>query len=186
VKALGIDVGFAKLGWALADVSDPQHPRSLAVGLIRTEKDKRKVLAASDNHKRAQHIVRELAIVLDGHPSIGVICAETISFVRSAAVMSQIGRAWGILDALAEARRLPLLQASPQEIKAACCPFVKNASKDDVIHAVTARFGAETLAHLSPIPASMREHPADALGAIWACLQRDELRLYARALGGAA
>jgi Holliday junction resolvasome RuvABC endonuclease subunit len=176
VKALGLDIGFASFGWAIANTSDTQHPRALALGLIRTKKDPRKVLLAVDNHKRAQTIVRELGQVLELYPDVDIVCAETIAFVRSAVVMSQIGRAWGVVDALLEHRGLALLQASPQEIKRACCPSIKSASKLDVQEAVEQRFGPQVRLQLKPIPKSMHEHPCDALGAIWACLDRDEMR----------
>lgn len=175
MKALGLDVGFAAFGWAIAEL-DPD-PRALALGLIRTKKDQRKVLLAVDNHKRGQQIVRELVDVLDLCPDVGVICAETISFVRSNTVMAQMGRAWGIVDALAELRGLPLLQASPQEIKKANCPLHKAASKLDVQQSLEERFGEAVRQQLVRIPRSMHEHPCDALGAIVACLSRDELRL---------
>lgn len=175
MRALGLDVGFASFGWGIAEL-DPEA-RVLALGCIRTKKDPRKVLLAVDNHRRSQELVRGLSEVLDLYPDIGVICAETIAFVRSAVVMSQIGRAWGIVDALAELRGLPILQASPQEIKATVCPGVKNASKEAVQHALEQRFGIVVRTQLLKLNKGDREHPADALGAIVACLTKDELRL---------
>lgn len=174
MKALGLDVGFASLGWAIADVTDELRP--LALGVIKTKKDPRKVLLAVDNHKRAQVIVRGLVEVLELYPDVGIVCAETIAFVRSASVMSQMGRAWGIVDTLCEQRRLPLLQASPQEIKAACCPGVKNASKVEVQVALGDRWH-HVHVQLAAMNKGDREHPADALGALLACQHCDEVRM---------
>jgi Holliday junction resolvasome RuvABC endonuclease subunit len=177
VRALGLDTGLACFGWAIADVGE--EPRCLALGVIRTAKDPRKVLLAIDNYRRAQHVVRGLAQALELYPDIGVVCAETISFVRNASTMAQIGYAWGIVAALLERHDPPLalLQASPQEIKAACCPKIKNASKLDVQEALEGRFGHSVRGQLLEYPKTLREHPADALGAIVACLNRDEMRL---------
>jgi Holliday junction resolvasome RuvABC endonuclease subunit len=175
VIVAGLDGGFASFGWAIADVGDDIRP--LALGCIKTKKDARKVLACVDNHKRSQAIARELVRVLELYPDVGVVCAETIAFVRSASVMSLIGRAWGIIDTLCELRGLPLLQASPQEIKAACCPHIKNASKIDVQEALEERFGHVVRGQLLELNKGDREHPADALGSIVACMRRDEMRL---------
>lgn len=175
MRAIGLDVGFASFGWGIVDL-DPD-PRALALGVIRTAKDKRKVLSTVDVHRRGQAIVRELVEVLDLYPGIDVACAESVSFVRSAVVMAMIGRAWGIVDALLEQRRISLLQASPQEIKKRNCPGVKNPSKEDVQAAIELRFGPVVTRQLAKLPKGQHEHPTDALGAIVACMDRDELRL---------
>lgn len=178
MRVVGFDIGFAALGWGVADIEGLNGlcVNPIALGVLKTKKDARKVLLAVDNHKRAQQLVRGLVEVLDRYQP-DVVCAETIAFVRSASVMAQIGRAWGVVDTLLELRGLPLLQADPIELKAACCPSIKNASKEDVQNALRDRFGAVVRVGLDALNKGDREHPADALGSIVACLHRDEMRL---------
>jgi Holliday junction resolvasome RuvABC endonuclease subunit len=174
VKALGLDIGFASLGWAIADM-ERDHVRPIALGVLKTKKDPRKVLLSVDNRKRTQVLVRGLREVLGLYPDVGIVCVETIAFVRSNTVMAQIGRANGVVDTICEIHGLGIEEATPAEIKAACCPGVKNASKEDVQRVLMDGYEQVRL-QLGKLPKGDREHPADALGALLACQHRDAIR----------
>ena len=75
MNVLGIDPGFANVGYAVVNLQ-ASHDQVLAMGLIRTEKadKKAKTRASEDNLVRAKEIAQELATLIDHH-HITVICA---------------------------------------------------------------------------------------------------------------
>lgn len=182
---LGLDPGFRRFGWSVVRLT-PDREELLALGVWKTEKSDKKlgVRKSSDNHRRGQAIGRELLAKIDEWQPV-VITAEAISFVRSAAVMAQIGRVWGLLDLVCVERDLPLLEVSPQDLKHAVCAR-KDASKADVQAAVDRRFHGRVVELLAPIRAKGdHEHPVDAVASVVACLDVDVVRM-ARRTGAAA
>lgn len=185
---VGIDPGLAHLGWA-AVALEASGEQLLDCGLIGTSKAKAKgTLSSDDLHRRGQELSRALARVLDTFGPCAV-CAESISYPRSSTASSMLGRSWGVLDAELERRGIALLSASPQAIKLAVCGR-RSASKLEVIEALDLRFAGRLLELLGRprrdggVPARTKwEHPADAVGAVVACLNRDHLRL-ARTVAG--
>lgn len=178
---LGLDPGFRRFGWCIVEVS-ATHERLIDLGVWKTEKSGKKlgVRKSSDNHRRGQLLGRDLLALIEQHRP-AVITAEAISFVRSAAVMAQIGRVWGLLDLACVERDLPLLEVSPQDLKHAVCGR-KDASKADVQAALDARFGGRVAELLHPIRAKGdHEHPVDAVGSVVACLDSDVMRMGRRA-----
>ena len=173
---LGLDPGLAKLGWAAVHL-DAEGERIAALGVVKTRKGSGQgVLVTDDLHRRGQELARALVEVLDAWP-FAAVCAESISYPRSASVAGQIGRAWGVIDAELQRRRLPLISASPQQVKKAATGRV-SASKAEVLHALDERFDGALRRHLRPIRATtLHEHPTDAVGAVVACLEHDHLRL---------
>lgn len=93
------------------------------------------------------------------------------------------GMAWGVVATLAEACRVPILQVSPQELKLRVVGK-KTASKEEVQQALEQRYGDLPW----PPQRTLREHAADGLGAIVACLDSDVVLMARRqmAAGGAA
>ena len=179
---IGIDPGLADLGWAAVQLHADREEVA-ALGLIRTAKGKGKgVLVTDDLHRRGQELARALSGVLDEWSDVVCICAESISYPRSAAVSAMIGRAWGVIDAELQRRQLALVSASPQAIKKAVTGR-KSASKDEVIDALDRRYDGNVRRLLSSIRAKTKhEHPADAVGAVVACLENDHLRLARRVM----
>lgn len=194
IYVLGLDVGFATFGWALVELL-AEGERVEAMGVIVTKKSnaKQNVLASSDDHRRAQ----EIAHVLYGLTGRGVraLCAESPSHGKwkGAATAIKIGRAWGVVDALTYDGHLPLVQASPQQIKKAVCGNVK-ASKAEVQDALCARLMCEVVSDgkqnhaqrrvgsdaidrfVVETPRTLHEHAFDALGAVVACLDSEVIR----------
>lgn len=180
---LGLDPGFASFGWALVLLgTESAQDRVHGLGAIRTVKaDKlRGVRSTDDNVERAREIDAELRRMLHGHRVVA-IAAESMSFVRSSAVMAKIGMAWGVTVGLACGSGLPLLGCTPQELKRAVCGRL-DASKAEVAKALDERYGIDPT-HWEEgwgrrvIPPSQREHPYDALGAVVACLETDTIRM---------
>ena len=79
-----------------------------------------------------------------------------MSFPRNASTAGKMSICWGVLAAIAEARGLPIVQASPQALKRAVTGS-SSASKDEVEFALLKRFGNET-EELFSGPDGLREH----------------------------
>lgn len=180
---LGLDPGFASLGWALVRLT-PHHEEPLACGVIRTRKGYRKgeTLASSDLHRRGRELAGILALIMR-REAIVAICAESLSFVRSAKTMQQVGRAWGLIDAFATATDLPLVECSPVELKVAVCND-PTASKADVEKALRKRYPHAPWAEmLTDVTGAQREHAFDALGAVVACSASNVCRMARQMVG---
>ena len=181
---LGMDPGFASFGYALltpaGDVVD--------LGVIRTAPSGKKagVLRTEDNLERCRTIARELrrliyhvpdAGPLAGHPRVRLLCAEAMSFPRSASVAAKMAMSWGLVMSHVEMHDLPLLQASPQEVKRRVCGGNAAASKSEVERAMLKRYGKGLNRMLKGVPDGQREHAFDALAVATGCLDSHEARM---------
>jgi Holliday junction resolvasome RuvABC endonuclease subunit len=175
-RILGIDPGFASIGWAVVESNDELDTLDVVgAGVVRTKKAKAKqrVLAADDNFRRAGEIGRALGRIMLEH-RVDAVCAEAMSFPRSSSVAAKMAMCWGVLAQLCETWGLPLVQTSPQKLKRAVTGNA-SASKDDVAAALYTRL-PDALGALVGIPKSIHEHAMDAFGAIIACLESDTVR----------
>jgi Holliday junction resolvasome RuvABC endonuclease subunit len=185
---LGLDPGFAAIGWAIVRL-EAERETLLHLGCFVTQKSdkKRAVKAADDNMRRAQEISVWLQNLMQavGHRAgdyepISLVCAESMSFPRNASAAAKVALTWGVIAAkLSGWNGLPLVQASPQEVKLAACG-AKNASKLDVAQAMRKRFGPKAYDGAclrSKLPAGLLEHPVDALATVVACLDSNLVRL---------
>ena len=181
---LGLDPGFASFGWCALSLTAapsllPVQLRAVAAGVLRTSKSaaKHHVYASDDNVARARDLwVRLSMLVAEFKPA--ALCAEAMSFPRNASAAAKVAISWGLLAALAEEHRLPLIQALPQAVKLACCGK-KDASKDEVALAVANLTGMHD-GLLGGVPKGQYEHPYDACAVAVACLGSDVLRLLAQ------
>jgi crossover junction endodeoxyribonuclease RuvC len=177
--ALGIDPGFASLGYALVDVSVSEVVVG-SLGVITTEKSNKKqnVLASSDNLRRARELARLLQPLVQ---EAGVICVEAMSFPRNASAAAKVAMSWGVLACLSELSDVPIVQVSPKELKQAVCGDA-TASKEKVAEALDRRFarsfGAELVGR--GVAKSLHEHAYDALGTVVASLSSEVLRALRR------
>lgn len=186
---LGLDPGFASIGWAKVRIYS-RTEEVIALGVFHTEKSTKKqgVLSVEDNVRRTREVAcffAEMCINRNLHKErVTVVCAESMSFPRNASAAAKVAMSWGALVATLErCGDLPLVQASPQEVKLAVCGR-KDASKLDVLQALRARYGAkfDRACNAAGCPPSMLEHPVDALAVIVACLDSEVVRLARRAL----
>jgi len=198
-RVLGLDPGFANVGFVRLRLDAVRtglrvewQPVVEDAGLLWTEKSdkKRKVLAADDNTRRAREMTRALTTLLldptTGQVGVQAICAEAMSYPRNASSSAKIALTWGVIIALAETHGLPIVQASPQEVKLALCGR-KDASKDDIRAASELRFGADLAGkmhdqHGAKLGAKADlAHPFDAIASAYACLNSEVIRGLRRA-----
>lgn len=174
--ALGLDPDLGHCGWALVRL-EPRRELVLDAGVIRTRVGygKTEQLSSGDLHRRGRELASELRLVLQ-RERIAVICAQAPSWVRSAATMQALGRAWGIVDTCAAALDLPVLEATTDDIRQAVAGR-QDASPDDVATALRQRYEGEWIARLEDdVPAAKRAHAFDAVGAVVACLPHHTCR----------
>jgi Holliday junction resolvasome RuvABC endonuclease subunit len=204
---LGIDPGFASLGFAVVELGESTSApygaglithadMVVQIGVLRTKKSakKQRVLSADDNIRRG----RELALPIRGlfdcgsmmpvkggqgisalfaaNDKIRLVCAEKMSFPRSSSAAAKVAMAWGMIISNLELRGLPLVQATPQEVKARTVGKA-TASKEEVQAAMIRRFGKGLLRMLKTVPPSEHEHAFDALASVVACLDSEEGRM---------
>jgi crossover junction endodeoxyribonuclease RuvC len=176
---MAIDPGFASFGIALiqlAPVGVPAEDTVVLMDVIRTKKSSKKtsVLASDDNYRRAKEIATRLRSLINTW-NVVAICGESMSFPRSSSAAAKVALAWGVVADIAVQHQLPLVQASPQRIKAAVCGKA-NASKDEVADFLS-RLYSEMSGMLQDIPRSEMEHPIDALASFVACREGEVLRM---------
>lgn len=175
---LGLDPGFASVGCCVMELT-PDGEKVLETLVFKTEKSdkKRKVRASDDNFRRGQELSAMLVGLLHRYPDVKACCAEFMSHPRNASVSGQLGSFWGIIELLTYIWKLPMLQASPQEIKKVLTGK-KNASKLEVQVALQARYPGQ----FDPYDAIITrkadvEHGYDAAGAVVACLDSDVIQM---------
>jgi Holliday junction resolvasome RuvABC endonuclease subunit len=146
---------------------------------------KKHIFAGDDNRRRTEEIAKLLAKLLapDEGP-IAIVCAEEFVYHRGIKASAKVGLAWGSLITRVSDRRLPLLTASPQDIKVATHGN-QSATKLQVEAGLVVRYGSALRAHVKDLAASHHEHAYDAIGAIVACLGSNEIRLARQAAKGA-
>ena len=183
MNVIGIDIGFASLGWGIVELGR-NDVRIVDAGCIRTKpsQKKRNVLAASDNIRRVRELDTGLVKVFERYEP-RAFAAESMSWPRSSSVCAKLGMAWGVVLSLANARRLPIVIATPMEIKTALTGN-GSASKEAVRQAVLDRRGFMRLAGMldKALPKGQHEHPVDATAAIITTLESDVM-LTIRQLG---
>lgn len=200
---LGLDPGFTSLGFAVVALGKtPEEDRVVTLGVVRTKASdkKQRVLVADDNIRRCRELSRPVrGLIAFGnsaggteHETRGVqalfeaapvllVAAEKMSFPRNSSAAAKVAMTWGLIVANLERRGLPLLQASPQEVKRRVTGKA-DASKEAVEAAMIKRFGRGLLRMLKSLPEGQHEHAFDALAVVVACLDSEEGRM-ARMLG---
>jgi len=198
IVLLGIDPGLRSFGYAA--IAFPRDPSSDVMrvedfGYFGTQKATKKqhVYSTEDLLKRG----RELATFLDAlivkqqhdRARLVAICAEAMSWPRNASAVAKIGIAWGVILTTALRHRLPILQASPQEIKKRIAGRL-DATKKEVEEGVLRRVQRANADHLGTtvfaeaaarIPKTVQEHPFDAAAAAITCSAAEMVQLARRA-----
>ncbi len=178
---LGLDLGLANCGWALWRLV-ARDAVLVDLGLWSTEKSdkRREVLASHDEMRRARELANQMDRLLNEWRDVGqpvrAVAVEAKSLPRNASSASKIGMAWGVFAAEVERRGLPVVQASPQEVRKAL-GLAKSASKLDVQACVFAHTaGAQAMLAAKKIVKGDWEHPVDASAAVLACQDSEILR----------
>lgn len=171
MRVLGVDSGLRSFGWVIAEYEPGViHPRFLKGGVLHTEPD-RSLRVGADTSRRAMYLYREMRQILDANP-VNLIAVEALAFPASRvqwSVISQLGRARGLVDALGVELNVAVVEATTQELKAIVPRAVGKVSKEQVQEAVKdiGDLGFNTL--LLALKKSDREHFADACAAVLAC-----------------
>lgn len=171
---LALDPGFRSVGFAVLAIAT-NDVSLVKAGVIRTESSakKRRVLATEDNMRRAREIyleIDELTNPRSGAYEVKALCAEAMSFPRNASAAAKVAICWGVIASIVEIQSLPLIQASPQEVK----KYVtgkKDASKEEV-EAAVCRLLPEASTVIS-LPKTLKEHAYDAVAVGLTCLNSD-------------
>ena len=174
-RILGLDPALRTLGFAkLWQTSTGLVP--VEIGLIRTDEID-ELSASQSNFVAGQDLYasfRDLIVDENGIPTVDEIRAEAMSFPPGAASAAKISICWGVLATLTREHGIPLKQASPQTIRKTLglpkrSSGEKELGKDDVLHAMEAEFGAQTIAELLAragiTKKADKRHPVDALAA---------------------
>lgn len=198
MNVMGMDPGFSSFGWAVVGMEPGVATRRFngglhdipglltkTCGVIRTKKSAKKLntKATSDNVERSRFIARELGALLDRWRPVAV-CAESFSPPRSSSVAAKVALAWGVLVCLCEARDIPIVLLSPQEVKKDLAGK-RDASKEEVAQALRGLCLLDDAVHLAGIPKGEHEHPIDAIACVVAGRDSEPLRM-ARQMGRAA
>lgn len=203
---MGLDPGFANLGYAVVDVQrvgEVYTHRLLTAGVIRTkpEAKRRKTTESTDLIRRmydlrARLLSVEYLVPIPGTPArswtpivgkthnkvpaftdAAYIAAEAMSWgMRGTKSNRSVGMAWGVLVATAAADRKALIEVQPTEVKKLA--HGTGSTKDEIQAAVLAQPGYEGLqAILAGLPRTKHEHVCDACAVAIVSLSTDAARL---------
>jgi Holliday junction resolvasome RuvABC endonuclease subunit len=178
INVMAMDPGFSNFGVAIIEVG-PDYDKVIHVDVIRTQRSnkKLKVLASTDDDRRAREIAKELWDLNNAfQPSI-FTCEERPN-VRSASASAKVAISWAIPVTIAAFYNLPLLQQSPQNIKLRATG-IKTSTKREIMTAMEKifpgqfeKFKKKYPPQKDGQPAGVWEHGYDAVASYWA--SRDE------------
>lgn len=176
MRVLGVDPGLANMGLAVVSLEGSSES-VVHVEVITTEKSSKKtdVRQSSDLVRRGRLISAGVASVVSAYCPV-VIAVEAMSFPRNASSAAKTALSWGVLCFVSETYNIPMVQASPQEIKKVLCGTAK-ASKKEVQESLERRYSGAFLSFLARYPKVRHEHGFDAVGAVVACLDSECIRM---------
>lgn len=197
---LALDPGFASCGYAvLAPGAIPSEDRVVMIGVLRTKLSpkKHRVMSADDNIRRCREIASPLESLMvsasldyihrpygglfENRSLVRLVCAEKMSFPRNSSAAAKMAMTWGLIVGNLHRFGLPLVQASPQQVKKTSAGD-SSATKDQVEKAMVKRFGKGLYRMLKGVPETQHEHAFDALAVGVTCLDSEEGRMV-RTLG---
>jgi|TARA_B100001094_G_C18165624_1_gene791887 Holliday junction resolvasome RuvABC endonuclease subunit len=165
---LGLDGGFANIGWSAVRFQNGKEPVCLSAGVLSTKRNNKET-KAEDNIRRVREIYSFLKGKVKEH-SPAFIAVESPSYTRFVNADRITAMFWGMLPSLAEEQRLAIVLRTPVQIKEDMTGS-KKANKEEMIKAAEKISGA----NLSQLKAkTKREHAADAIGAAISS-QKDKL-----------
>ncbi len=168
-RVMGVDPGFANTGIVGVEFDKDLHDsRIIYKALVRTQKSAKKLNIRKNSDAQRRH--SEVGMAFNRALGIiqpDVISMESVSFVRNASTMCNIGGAWYGLYYMVLGLPIHMVDYTPQELKVAATGK-KTASKQDMIDAVEAQWPGQM--KWDDITKSKREHVADAAIAAWAAI----------------
>lgn len=165
---LGIDTGFAALGWAQIEVSSISTTKGLSVfevvgaGVLTTTKEakKRQLHIGSDDARRLEQLGAELLeLIASETREPHLIAYELPAAAKGARAAHALGLAHGLIRGLHVAHStVPMVEVTARDVKSALVGRT-SATKDHMIEAAS-RLRVEIL----DLPKTVQEHAADAVG----------------------
>jgi crossover junction endodeoxyribonuclease RuvC len=185
LRVLGLDPGFASVGWAVLHVGDGS-PECVGAGVFRTSRDS-SVAKNEDTLKRIERIAEFLNTLKREHKP-HLIGSEGMSWTRFANADRSVAFFWGVLGAFSSMSkyrtRPPIVQTTPSDLKM-IITGKKSASKEEVKESTCKQ--VSNLRHeLGKIRAkTQRNHASDAAAAGLAALSSPIGRLVSSMAGNA-
>lgn len=181
ITVLGLDPGFANMGWAEMCWDRGRGHWSVArLGVLQTGRSSKKLrlLQCEDEMRRADELSESL-LEVSGYTQ-AVVVESRISMPgskRGSHSSATTGIPYGIVAMLRAVRKVPLVQVTPQQIKKTLCGKT-SASKADVQWAVES--AVHCVSMVERTAASKRHHVYDAIAAVLAADGSDVMRAIKR------
>jgi len=141
-KWIGLDPSIAAFGYAVLTRVDPTtKPVLVTIGTMTTKRLKH-LGKWEERAARMSELGADLAALFDEHPDATQVYIEQPVFPpqNGKVALHVAGRVRGLAEGLCAARRLPLVEVPPQELKRAVAG-APGASKEDVARVVRAYYG---------------------------------------------
>jgi Holliday junction resolvasome RuvABC endonuclease subunit len=171
---LAIDPGFRNTGWIVVRVHRIS-PEFIACGLIRTQKDTRKVLTAVDDWRCYRQIALELDAVMRSHGPRAVV-VETPAGSKSVRAARAMASAFALCASVTELAGVPAVLVSADDAKLAATGK-RNGSKAGVAAAVASFVDPVHVAQAVGRAKTKAEHITDAAALVLAAWDSDVVRL---------
>lgn len=175
LNVLGTDPGFANFGYGVVDIR-AKHPYTAVgvAGVLHTKKTDSKlgVYVADDNCRRCDELTEAFLEIVHTH-DVRAICAESMSFVRNSSAAAKLAMAWGAVVAVCRLLDLPLVVATPKQIKIGMTGGA-SATKQEIEDQVIVRYGAQWVP--PTIKKLEREHMFDAVASVYTVRDSQILR----------
>ena len=167
ITTLGLDPGFASIGWSIMDIA-PTPFNVIACGVFETipSPKKLRVLQSHDDHRRAKEISTFFFGLCREH-NVKLICAEGFSAPPSKRTANRLASCWGVIASICTELGLPLSQISPQMLKRKLCGRMN--VTDEELHDEVQRRYPELELMSECVAKTKREHIFDSASAIDGC-----------------
>jgi crossover junction endodeoxyribonuclease RuvC len=135
---LGIDPGFARVGWA---VIDAQGAKLMVknYGCIETSKN-------TPSQERLVHVYKQICTLIKKH-NPGAVAVEELFFANNAKTAFKVGEARGVLVLAGAMQKIPVFSYTPLQVKIAVTGYGK-ADKTQVGRMIKAILKLESLPKL--------------------------------------
>lgn len=161
LTVLGIDPGYANLGFAAVNLMHPSGSSITEIQLVTTKPSPKKLrlAVADDDSRRLIEIEDHLLAFLDKHKP-QIISIEDPPWGKSAKAVKCCALMWGAAHGIARNRGLPVVNISAKTIKKVVTG-TETASKEDMLDALKAKHPT----FKGWLDKKAVEHVADAVGA---------------------
>lgn len=182
VRILGIDPGFANVGWSILDwLPDEKRMLLIEAGVFETKltpEKKRPGTKSADDLRRVGEVSEFLRekVAFGYAAGVDVITPEAMSWgTPNAGTMLRLAMFWGALGAVASEAGIAVVQVPVQTLKKEATGRM-TAHKEDVAEALALK--VEGLPEvLKATKRTAIEHLADSVGAAWAARNTEMMRV---------